>query len=93
MRENPDDHSEPFDGGNDLQASATVRAMLDIDVEDPFEQTRPTHARRRTMRVPGCICVGIGIVRRPRHDCGTQIGIGREHPMEADQCVGRVGAA
>ena len=28
-----------------------VRAVLDVDVEDPFEQPGPTQARRRTLRV------------------------------------------
>ena len=84
MREDPDDHGGLFDGGDDFQAPATVRAMLDF--EDPFEQTRPTHARRRAMGVPGCMCAGIV---RPRNDRGAQSGIGRKHPMEANQMQAR----
>ena len=34
-----------FDRGDDLQTLATVRAMLDVDVKDLLEQTRPTHAQ------------------------------------------------
>ena len=34
MREDPDDHGGLFDGGDDLQLAATVRTMLNIDVED-----------------------------------------------------------
>ena len=32
--------------GDDLQAAAAVRAVFDVDVEDPFEQPGPTQARR-----------------------------------------------
>ena len=31
--------------GDDLQAAAAVRAVFDVDVEDPFEQPGPTQAR------------------------------------------------
>src|SRR5919106_4397952 len=37
--------------GDDLQGTAAVRALFDVDVEDPFEKPGPTHARRRTLRV------------------------------------------
>ena len=46
VREDADDDSRVFDGGDDLRVRGTVRAMLDVDVEDALEQTRPTHARR-----------------------------------------------
>ena len=39
-------HRRIFDGGDDLQAAAAVRAVFDVDVEDPFEQPGPTQARR-----------------------------------------------
>ena len=42
MREDPDNHGGLFDGGNDLQGAATIRAMLDVNVEDALEQPRPT---------------------------------------------------
>jgi len=29
--------------GNDLQSAAAVRAVFDVDVEDPFEQPGPAH--------------------------------------------------
>ena len=35
-----------FDRSDDLQAAAAIRAVFDVDVEDPFEQSGPTHARR-----------------------------------------------
>ena len=82
MRENPDDHGQIFDGGDEFQASATMWAVFDVDIEHALEQLRPTHARRRAMGVPGCMCVGLV---RPRNDRGAQSGIGREHPMKVDQ--------
>ena len=33
-----------------FKAAAAVRAVFDVDVEDPFEQPGPTHARRRALR-------------------------------------------
>jgi len=51
MGEDPEDHWRIFDGGDDLQCAATVRAVFDVDIEDPFEQPGPTHARRRILRV------------------------------------------
>jgi hypothetical protein len=37
MREDPDDHGGLFDGGDDLKGAATIRAMLDVNVEDARE--------------------------------------------------------
>ena len=33
--------------GDDLQGAAAVGAVFNVDVEDPFEQPGPAHARRR----------------------------------------------
>ncbi len=33
MRENSDDHGGRFDGSNDFQASATMRAVFVVDAE------------------------------------------------------------
>jgi hypothetical protein len=41
MPEDLDDHRRIFDGGDDLQSAAAVRAVFDVDVEDPFEQPGP----------------------------------------------------
>ena len=57
MGEDFDNHRRIFDGGDDLQAAAAVRAV--VDVEDPFEQSGPTHARRRTLRLRVIAC-GLG---------------------------------
>jgi len=38
MGEDFDNHRRIFDRGDDLQGSAAVRAVFDVDVEDPFEQ-------------------------------------------------------
>ena len=51
MAEDLDDHRRIFDGGDDLQSAAAVRAVFDVDVEDPFEQPGPAHARRRALRL------------------------------------------
>jgi hypothetical protein len=34
MAEDLDDHRRIFDGGDDLQSAAAVRAVFDVDVED-----------------------------------------------------------
>jgi hypothetical protein len=36
MGEDFDNHRRIFDRGNDLQGSAAVRAVFDVDVEDSF---------------------------------------------------------
>jgi len=51
MTEDFDNHRRIFDRGNELQGSAAVRAVFDVDVEDPFKQSRPTDAPRRPLRV------------------------------------------
>jgi hypothetical protein len=38
MTEGLDDHRRIFDGADDLQSAAAVRAAFDVDVEDLFEQ-------------------------------------------------------
>src|SRR4029077_1447663 len=69
--------------GDDLQAAAAVRAVF--NVEDPFEQPGPTHARRRTLRVRVIAC-GLGcLLYRTGNDFTAQLRVGREHAMEADQ--------
>jgi hypothetical protein len=45
MGEDPEDHWRIFDGGDDLQGAGAVRAVVDVDIEDPFEQPGPTDAR------------------------------------------------
>ena len=58
MAEDFDNHRRILNGGDDLQAAAAVGAVFNVDVEDPFEQSGPTHARRRALRVSvlaGCL--------------------------------------
>lgn len=82
VREDPDNHGRLFDGGDDLQPTAAVRAMLNVEVEDAFQQTRPAHARRSLpVRLGGLS----GLLDPPRHDRRTQSGMRGEHPVEADQ--------
>ena len=83
MAEDFDNHRRIFDRGDDLQAAAAVRAVFDVDVEDPFEQPGPTHARRRTLRVRVIAC-GLGcLLYRTGNDFTAQLRVGREHAMEA----------
>ena len=37
MGENSDFHRRRFDSGDDLQAAATIRAVFDVDLENPLE--------------------------------------------------------
>jgi hypothetical protein len=49
-----------------------------------ISKTRPTHARRRTLRVRVIAC-GLGcLLYRTGNDFTAQLRIGREHAMEAD---------
>ena len=71
MREDPDNHRQLFDGGDDLKLAATLRAVFEVDSENAPEQARPAHARRCFMRVVACIIAGF--LRRTRHDRRAQI--------------------
>ena len=51
MAEDFDNHRRIFNGRDDLQGASAVGAVFDVDVEDPFEQPDPAHARRRALRV------------------------------------------
>ena len=67
MREHALDQRGRFDRSDDLQLAAT-RATLNIDVERPPEQARPTHACRGAMRM---VTIGrVRRLRRNRHDRG-----------------------
>ena len=50
VREDPHDHDQVLDRGEDFQLAAT-RAMLNIDVEHAFEQPRPSHTLCFAVRV------------------------------------------
>ena len=68
-----------------VQAAAAVRAVFDVDVEDPFEQPGPTQARRRVIACGrGCL------LWRTGDDFTTQLCVRREHTMEApaESCPG-----
>jgi hypothetical protein len=56
MAEDFDDHRRIFDGGDGIQSAAAVRAVFRVDVEDPFEQPGPAHAR--------CFSLGTGVIGR-----------------------------
>jgi hypothetical protein len=48
-------HGGIFDGGDDLQGTAALGAVLNIDIEHPLEQPGPADAGRR--RVKGRVAV------------------------------------
>jgi hypothetical protein len=58
MAEDFDNHRRIFDRGDDLQGAAAIRAVLHVDVEDPFEQPGPAHARG--------VSLGRGVIGRGR---------------------------
>ena len=85
MAEDFDNHRRIFDGSDDLQGAAAVGAALDVDVEDPFEQSRPTHARRFSLTL-GVIGRGRGgTLCRSGNDFTTQLRVGRQHAVEANE--------
>jgi hypothetical protein len=70
-------------GGDALKAAAAVQAVFHVDVEDPFEQSSPTHARRRALRL-SVLAGGLGgTLWRSGNDFTAQLGVGRQHAMEA----------
>jgi len=87
VREDLYDHRRLLDGGDDLQVAATLRAVFEVDIEQALEKTRPAHARRRAVRVFDC--GHAGLLRWARHDRRTQPGIGRQHPVIAEQMQAR----
>ena len=56
MAEDLDDYRRIFDGGDDLQSAAAVGAVFNVDVEDPFEEPGPAHAR--------CFSLSLGVIGR-----------------------------
>ena len=82
MAEDLDDHRRVFDGSDDLQSAAAVRAVLHVDIEDPFEQPGPAQARRFSLG--DVIGRGLGgTLWRSGNDFTAQLGVGRQHAMEA----------
>jgi hypothetical protein len=61
------------------------RGAVDTVVEDPFEQSAPTHARRFSLTL-GVIGRGLGgTLCRSGNDFTAQLRVGRQHSMEANQ--------
>ena len=60
MSENFGNHRGIFNRGNDFPGTATVWAVLNVDIEYPFEQPGPADARRTRMmgglaQIIGCV--------------------------------------
>ena len=82
------------DRSDDLQLTAAVRAVLEVDLEDTLEQPGPAHSRRLAMRAAwlgrgtGWNCGAI-LLRPCRNHHRAQLGVRRQHAMEADQVQAR----
>ncbi len=83
MSEDLGDHGGVFDGGDDLQRAAGVRALFNIDIEHPFEQPCPADAEWRPVVgwVAVNLCGVIGIDRDVGDDRETVLGVRREHAI------------
>ncbi|MDB5904193.1 MAG: hypothetical protein JWM26_3071 [Betaproteobacteria bacterium] len=90
MREDSDNHRRLFDGGDNLEVAATLRAVFEVDIEHALEQPRPVHARRCFMCGVGRVIAGF--LRWARHDRGTQPGMGCEHAVKNGSDAGAVAA-
>ena len=73
-----------FPDAESYEDATAVRAVFDVDVEDPFEQPGATHARRRTLRLRVIACGRGCLLWRTGDDFTTQLCVRREHAMEAD---------
>ena len=63
-----------------FKAADAVRAVVDVDIEDLFEQSDPTHARRRTLRLRVIAC-GLGcLFYRTGNDFTAQLCVGASTP-------------
>ncbi len=87
MVKNLDNDPGFLDGSDDFQFTPAVRAVFDVDIEYPFQQSGPADAnRRRGMRR---VVLRIGSVLfdflRVRNDFGTVFGVGRQYPMKSNQ--------
>src|SRR5262244_844860 len=85
MAEDLVDHRRVFEGGDDLQGTATVGAVLHVDIEDSFEQLGPAHARWFSLSL-GVIGRGFGsALWRSGNDLTAQLRVGRQYTMEANE--------
>ena len=76
MRKYPDHHGGLLDGGSNLQVTATMRAVFDINVENALEQARSAHAlhefQRRHLDVRGAVAIG---ALQLQHDLACAIAL------------------
>ena len=87
----------PQDRRDDLQLAAAVRAVLQVELEHPFEQLGPAQPHRavvRTVRLAlGGLCF-LGCRLGPLwHHQRVQLGVGGQRAVEADQAAPSSGNA
>ena len=79
----------PQDRRDDLQLTATVRAVLQVEIEHPLEQLGPVQPHRAVMRADrlalGGLCFLRGHLGLLRQHHRAQLGVRYQHTMEADQ--------
>ena len=68
-----------------FKSAGAVRAVFDVDVEDPFEQSGPTHARRFSLTL-GVIGRELGgTLGWSGNDFTAQLRVGRQHAVGSAQ--------
>lgn len=76
-------HPGLLNGGDDFQLATAVRAVFDVNIEHPFEQSSPANANRH--RGMGRIVLRTGgilfVFLRVGNNRGTELGIRREHVL------------
>ena len=75
-----------FPDAESYEDATAVRAVFDVDVEDPFEQPGPTHARRRSLTLG--VIAGGSVARSggAGNDFTTQLCVRRETPWKRIRC-------
>ena len=89
MRQDALDYRRFEDGGDDLELATAVRAVLDVDLEHALEQPGPADPHW-----PGVCAAGLArrllgftgsLLGAMRHYQCPQLGVRRQHPVEANQ--------
>ena len=75
------------DGGDDFQGSPAMRAMLNVNIEHPLEQTRPTDTHGSRGRWHSITRAGwiTFVFPATGNNLRTKLRVGREHVMETNE--------